>query len=212
VASVLSFTLVNAGPMAIDLLGSDAEQADAGRFLNALLVGRIPLFLFQAVQAALLPRLSALAGGRQLEEFRIGLRRLLIATGVLGALAAVGSYAVGPFVVKTMFDDDVDHRTLGLLGLSCAAYMVALAIGQAVIALSGHRLVAASWGMGVAAFVIAAAASADDVFLRVEVGLVAGASVSAVCMAASLRARMRAGARLGEGSLIEALHDLPMEA
>jgi len=209
--SLLSFTLVNGGPLAVDLLGTDAEQAEAGRFLNALIVGRIPLFLFQAVQAALLPRLSALAGGGELEEFRVGLRRLLLVTGVLGGVAALGSYLVGPFVVQTMFDDDVDHRTLGLLGLSCAAYMLALALGQAVIALSGHRLVAVSWGAGVAAFVFVSAFAADDVFLRVEIGLVAGSSVAAMTMGASLAARLAAGAVPETGALIEALHDLPLE-
>jgi O-antigen/teichoic acid export membrane protein len=211
VGSVLSFTLVNGGPLAVDLVGSDAEQARAGTFLNALLIGRIPLFLFQAVQAALLPRLSGLAGAGRLDEFRTGLKRLLVVTGVLGALAALGSYLVGPFVVELLFDDEVDHRTLGLLGLSCAAYMLALAIGQAVIALSGHRLVAASWGVGVAVFVLVTGFAGDDVFLRVELGLVAGSTFAMAAMATALATRLAAGARPEPGPLIEALHDLPLE-
>lgn len=211
IGSVFSFTLVNGGPLAVDLFGTEAEQAEAGRFLNALLIGRIPLFLFQAVQAALLPRLSTLAGSGQFAEFRSGLKRLLGVTGVLGVLAAVISYGLGPFVVQTMFDDDVDHRTLGLLGLSCAAYMLALAIGQAVIALSGHRLVAASWMLGVAVFALVSATLSTEVFLRVEVGLVAGSTISAVCMAVALRSRMASGATLDGGALIEALHELPLE-
>jgi O-antigen/teichoic acid export membrane protein len=211
VGSVLSFTLVNGGPLAVDLVGTEEEQAQAGTFLNALLIGRIPLFLFQAVQAALLPRLSSLAGAGRFEEFRTGMRRLLIVTGLLGGLAALGSYVLGPFVVETMFGDEVDHRTLGLLGLSCAAYMVALAIGQAVIALSGHRLVAASWGVGVAVFILVTAFGGDDVFLRVELGLVAGSTFAVVAMAASLATRLTAGAHFEPGPVIEALHDLPME-
>jgi O-antigen/teichoic acid export membrane protein len=163
------------------------------------------------VQAALLPRLSALAGAGQLGEFRSGLRRLVVVTAVLGGLAALGSYVIGPFVVDTMFGDDVDHRTVGLLGLSCAAYMLALAIGQAVIALSGHRLVAGAWGIGVAVFVVVTAVAGHDVFLRVELGLVAGSSASVVAMAAALAARLSSGAQLEEGAVIEALHDLPME-
>lgn len=211
VGSVFSFTLVNGGPLAVDLVGTDAEQAHAGVFLNALVIGRIPLFLFQAVQASLLPRLSSLAGAGKFEEFRTGLRRLLLVTVVLGGLAAVGSFLVGPFVVDILFGDDVDHRTVGLLGLSVAAYMLALAIGQAVIALSGHRLVAASWATGVAAFVVVTAFAGDDVFLRVELGLVAGSALSAVAMGASLAARLAAGAEPEPGPAIEALHDLPLE-
>ena len=213
VASVLSFTLVNAGPMAIDLLGSESEQADAGRFLNGLIIARVPLFLFQAVQASLLPKLSALAGAGRFEELRAGLRNLMAVTVAIGAVATAGAFALGPEVVRLLFgaEFELDHRTLGLLALSCAAYMIAVALAQAVIALSGHRLVAASWGLGVAAFVLVTAFAADELFLRVEVGLVAGAGVAAVAMAASLAARMGAGARLDTGAVIEALHDLPLE-
>ena len=213
VASVLSFTLVNAGPMAIDLLGSESEQAEAGRFLNGLIIARVPLFLFQAVQASLLPRLSALAGAGRFEELRAGLRSLLAVTIAIGAVATAGGFALGPEVVRLLFgpDFELDHRTLGLLALSCAAYMVAVALAQAVIALSGHRLVAASWAVGVAAFVVVTAFGADELFLRVEVGLVAGSSVAALAMAGSLIARMRAGAEVDRGAVIEALHDLPLE-
>ena len=213
VASVLSFTLVNAGPMAIDLLGSEDEQADAGRFLNGLIIARVPLFLFQAVQASLLPKLSALAGAGRFEELRAGLRNLMAVTVAIGAIATVGAFALGPEVVTLLFgaEFELDHRTLGLLALSCAAYMIAVALAQAVIALSGHRLVAGSWALGVAAFVLVTAFAADELFLRVEVGLVAGASVAAVAMALSLAARMGAGAQVDKGSVIEALHDLPLE-
>ena len=213
VASVLSFTLVNAGPMAVDLLGSESEQAEAGRFLNGLIIARVPLFLFQAVQASLLPKLSALAGAGRFEELRAGLRNLLAVTVAIGAVATAGAFALGPQVVRLLFgaEFELDHRTLGLLALSCAMYMLAVALAQAVIALSGHRLVAASWGIGVAAFVLMTAFAADELFLRVELGLVTGTALAAVSMALALAARLRSGAQVERGPLIEALHDLPME-
>ena len=213
VASVLSFTLVNAGPMAIDLLGTESEQADAGRFLNGLIIARIPLFLFQAVQASLLPKLSALAGAGRFDDLRTGLRNLLAVTFGIGAVATAGGFALGPEVVRLLFgpEFELDHRTVGLLALSCAAYMLAVALAQAVIALSGHRFVAASWAVGVAAFVLVTALAADELFLRVEVGLVAGSAVAAAAMAVSLVARMRAGAQPERGAVIEALHELPLE-
>lgn len=213
VASVLSFTLVNAGPMAIDLLGSDDEQADAGRFLNGLIIARVPLFLFQAVQASLLPKLSSLAGAGRYDDLRAGLRNLLAVTVAIGVVATGAAFAVGPEVVRLLFgaEYELDHRTLGLLALSCAAYMLAVALAQAVIALAGHRLVAASWALGVAAFVLVTAVAADELFLRVELGLVAGAGVSALAMSLALVARLTSGAEVERGPLIEALHDLPME-
>jgi O-antigen/teichoic acid export membrane protein len=210
--SILSFTLVNGGPPAVNILGDNTEKAGAGTFLNAVLIGRIPLFLFQAVQAALLPRLSALASAGQLDEFRTGIKRLLVVTGVLGIGAAAGSWLLGPFIVKTMFKDVVDHRTLGLLGIGCGAYMVALALAQAVIALGGHRLVAVAWGVGVAAFLVVTAVGGHELFFRVELGLAAGSLASVVAMAVALRSRLRAGAVLDEGSIVEALHQMPFEA
>lgn len=211
--SILSFTLLNGGPLAIDLLGSEAEQADAGRFLNGLIIARVPLFLFQAVQASLLPRLSSLAGAGRFDEFRSGLRSLLAVTAAIGAVATVVAFAIGPQVVRILFGSEfeLDHRTLGLLALGCALYMIASALAQAVIALAGHRLVALSWGVGVVAFVLTTAFVSDDLFLRVELGLVAGSGAAALAMALSLVARLNAGAQPERGTVIEALHEIPLE-
>lgn len=212
-ASVLAFTLLNIGPLAIDFFGDESQRVEASRFGNGIFIARVPLFLFQAVQASLLPRLSALAESGQIAELRLGMRRLLVVTGALGVLGTLGAFSVGPFAVRTVFgpDFDLDSRTLGLLALSSGFYMLATAIGQAVIALSGHRLVAGAWAAGVVGFVASAGLLADDLFLRVEVGLVVGAAVATACMAAGLVARLRAGAVPSRGSLIEAIHDVPME-
>jgi O-antigen/teichoic acid export membrane protein len=212
-ASVLAFTLLNIGPLAINHFADATEKAAASRFGNGVFVARVPLFLFQAVQASLLPRLSALAESGQLAELRAGMKRLLVVTAGLGVVGTVGASSVGPFVVRTVFgpEFDLDNRTLGLLALSSGFYMLATAIGQAVIALSGHRLVAGAWAAGVVAFGIAAGLLADDLFLRVELGLVAGAAVATACMAAALTTRLRAGATFDSAGVIEALHDLPLE-
>lgn len=213
IGSVLSFSLINGTPLAIDLLGTEAEQEDAGRFLNGLIIARVPLFLFQAVQAALLPRLSALAGANLLGEFRTGMRNLLAVTIAIGATATVAAFGIGPDVVRILFgaEFELDRRTLGLLALGSACYMVASALAQAVIALSGHRLVAASWAAGVLAFVLVVALTADDLFLRVELGLLAGSAVATLAMALSLVARLAAGAQPEAGVVIEALHELHLE-
>ena len=211
--SILSFTLINGSPLAIKYFGTEEEVADAGRFLNGLIIARVPLFLFQAVQASLLPRLSALAGANKLGEFRSGMWNLLKVTVAIGVIATVGAFAVGPQIVLLLFGEEyeLDHRTLGLLALGCALYMVASALAQAVIALGGHRWVAVSWGVGVVAFVVTAAFAADDLFLRVELGLVAGSGAAMLAMALSLIGRLAEGAVAERGAVIEALHDLPLE-
>jgi O-antigen/teichoic acid export membrane protein len=211
--SILSFTLINGSPLAIKYFGSESEEADAGRFLNGLIIARVPLFLFQAVQASLLPRLSALAGSNRIGEFRSGMWNLLLVTVGIGGAATLGAFAIGPEIVLLLFGEEfeLDHRTLGLLALGCALYMIASALAQAVIALGGHRWVAVSWGAGVVAFVLTASIAADDLFLRVELGLVAGSAAAVLAMALSLIARLAGGANPDQGSVIEALHDLPLE-
>ncbi|MEJ7844080.1 MAG: lipopolysaccharide biosynthesis protein [Acidimicrobiales bacterium] len=214
VGSLLAQGLVNAGPLAVELLGNESDDAEAGRFLAGLVIARVPLFLFQAVQAALLPKLSGLAGAGRFEEFRGGLRRLLVVTGALGASATVGAFALGPPVVQLMFgaEFELDHRTLGLLALSCGVYMFALALAQAVIALGGHRQVAVAWALSIVTFVLVTWLAADDLFLRVELGLVAGATVAAVTLAVALARRLAAGASVSRAGVVAALHDLPLEA
>ena len=70
--------LVNAGPIATTLLADESEGEQVTQFGYGVLLARIPLFLFQAVQAALLPRLGRLAARGELREFRVGFRRLLM--------------------------------------------------------------------------------------------------------------------------------------
>ena len=59
--SVAAAALVNAGPLAAKLLADDTQSAIVSEFSYAVLVARVPLFMFQAVQAALLPKLARLA-------------------------------------------------------------------------------------------------------------------------------------------------------
>ena len=87
---------VGRGEPPAGVLATDAEHDLAGRFFACLVISRVPLFLFQAVQASLLPKLASLAGAGLLEEFRRGFGRLLTAVGVIGAAATVGALAVPP--------------------------------------------------------------------------------------------------------------------
>ena len=54
------------------------------QFFTAVIIARIPLFLFQAIQAALLPKLSALASAGKFDEFRIGFRKLVAVVAGVG--------------------------------------------------------------------------------------------------------------------------------
>ncbi len=212
--SILSAALVNAGPLATGLLADSGQDAEVTSFAQAVLIARVPLFLFQAVQAALLPRLARLAAGGDLTEFRLGFKRLLLVVCGVGVAGTVGAFVLGPTVFTRLFEDTgtLDmRRTLTLLALGSACYMVAMGTAQAVIALHGHSLVAYGWVVGVVTFVVVTAISGDDLFLRVELGLLAGSAAAMTFFLLALRVRLRAGVPADEESLIQAIIDFPIE-
>lgn len=214
-ASLLSFGIMNIGPVLVQVLSSDAEKDAAGRFLPALVIARIPLFLFQAVQAALLPKLSALAAAGRLASFRTGLWRLLAVVAALAAVGTIVGFTIGPWVVHLLFREaELTSRTLGLLAAGSGLYMLALACAQAVIALGGHRDQAFGWLAGMVTLLLTALFISDDLFLRVELGLLLGSVAALLAMGTLLLVRLR---RVGTedmeaGDLIQALHDVPVEA
>jgi O-antigen/teichoic acid export membrane protein len=213
-ASLLAFGIMNIGPVIVKLLATDAQADAAGRFVKGVVIARIPLFLFQAVQAALLPKLSGLAGAGRLGDFRIGLKRLLVVVAALAAAGTVIGFVLGPTIVGVMFPDaDLTSRTLGLLAAGSGFYMLALACAQALIALGGHRDQVIGWGLGMAALIVTTWVASDDLFLRVELGLLVGSLVAFVTMGSLLLSRL-AGAgpvAVDSGDFIEALHEVPIE-
>jgi O-antigen/teichoic acid export membrane protein len=215
VASLSAFALMNLGPVLVQLLASDAQSEAAGRFVNGVVIARIPLFLFQAVQASLLPKLSALAHSGHLGDFRSGLRRLLIAVAGLAALGTVVGAVLGPFVVEVMFPSaDLGARTMGLLAAGAGLFMLAMACAQAVIALGGHADQAIGWASGLAALFVAVMAGASlDLFLRVELALLVGSAVALLVMGGLLLRRLAVAGplKVERGDFIEALHDVPIE-
>ena len=209
--SIMGAALVNAGPLGVDMLAHASDAARVTAFGNGVLLSRVPLFLFQAVQAALLPRLARLAARGDLAEFRQAFTTLMYVVAGVAVLGTVGSFAVGPPILDRVYDGGLDRRTLTLLALASGVYMMALAVAQAVIALHGHRFVAIGWLMAMLSFLVVTAVSSNDLFLRVELGLVAGSTMALVIFSYALRARMRAGATIDVESMIDGVMDHPLE-
>ena len=188
--SLFAAALVNAGPITVDILGTNAKPELITQFGNAVIFARIPLFLFQAVQAALLPRLARLAAQGHLDEFRSALQKLLMLVVGVGVVGTIGAFAIGPAVLKLVYEGGIDRRTLTLLALSSAIYMVAVAFAQATIALRGHALAGIGWALGFASFVALAAWSSNDLYLRVEIALVGSSLVALASFMLALRKQM----------------------
>lgn len=182
--SVLAAVLVNGGPILAGLLKEEGQSALVSHFTYAVIITRIPLFLFQAVQAALLPKLAQLAAREAIEEFRTGFRKLVIVVATVGTIGVVGALAIGTYAVKVFSAEaELSRRTVGLLALASALYMLGLAMAQAVIALHGHARVALGWAIAVAVFLLTAVVWGHDLLLRVEMGLVLGSASAVVSFA-----------------------------
>src|SRR5436190_557071 len=153
--ALFSQLLVNVGPLAVKLLSSTSEHSQAGRFLAGSVLVRVPLFLFSAVQAALLPGLANLAGRGEYREFKVRLTRLLLLIAGVGLIATIGSAIVGPELMRLLFGSKfrLSERLLVELAIANSVYMLAVVLGQALVALRQYRTTAIGWGSGVVAFI-----------------------------------------------------------
>ena len=190
VASVSTAIVLNVSPLAVELLAGPTQRDEAGRFLNALLVARVPLFFFQSVQASLLPKLSSLAAAGRIEEFRLVLARLLALVGALGVAAVVACALVGHLVVEMAFGAEfaVGRRDMVLLAASSAVLMIVLSLAQGLIAQRCQGRMALAWLAGLCAFPVVLAFG-GDLFLRVELALLATVVTAMVAMAVLLARR-----------------------
>ena len=182
--------LLNAGPIAANILASENEADAVTRFSYGVLLARVPLFMFQAIQASLLPRLARLAAQRSFDEFRRGLRLLVIVVAAIGVAGTIFGALLGPWTLRLVYDADLSGRTLAMLALSSALYMMALAVSQAVLALEDHAYVALGWVISLITFVIGTWLLSDDVFQRIEIGLVASSAAAVIAFGLRLRRRL----------------------
>ncbi|MGW0216252.1 lipopolysaccharide biosynthesis protein [Micromonospora chokoriensis] len=189
VSSLLAQVVVNIGVINVKVL-DPSDVATAGALLSALVLVRIPLFVFASLQASLLPGLATTATTGDLAGFHSLLRRALGIVTALGLTGAVGAVLLGPWLVQTLFDAPgvLGHGDFAWLAVATLAYLWAMVLGQALLALDRHRAQALAWAVGVAALVVATLAPVTTA-LRVELGYAVGSVVVAATMAVLLRNR-----------------------
>jgi O-antigen/teichoic acid export membrane protein len=184
--SALALALLNAAAVVVQLLSSSSESEQTSWIFAGMLLSRVPLYFFQAIQATFVPELSEQRGAGEREAFGAGLRKLVIAVLAIGAASAIGSALLGPWAVRTFFGSDfqLDARDMALLGLGSAVYMLALTLGQALIALEHHRRYALGWVVGVVVFLVAVVVGGSDVLVRAELAYVFGSVAALIAMTA----------------------------
>lgn len=175
-SSLLAQVVANVGVINVQLLSTDAEEGIAAALLSALILARIPLFVFASLQASLLPALTRAIASGDLAGYRHQLVRALGVVGLLGLAGAVPAVVLGPWLAELMFDAgggvltrvDFAWLTFGVL-----AYMFATVLGQAVVARGWHAGQAVGWLIGTIVL-IGVTLGPGDLRLRVELAFAIG--------------------------------------
>jgi O-antigen/teichoic acid export membrane protein len=198
---------------AILLAKGPVERAEAADFIVGFFIARIPILLFQAIQAALLPKLAALAGAGRHADFRSGLRKLLLIVMGVGVVGVLAGATIGPIAGEILFGDKfhLGNVDLALLAAGSGLFILALTLAQALIALLGHARALIAWCVGLVVCVVVTMGSSQDLFLRVELGFLFGCGAAALCMALLLLGRLRAESPESLGLLVEAIEHEPLE-
>jgi O-antigen/teichoic acid export membrane protein len=204
VSSLLSQAVVNVGVINARLL-APSDLVTAGALLSALVLVRIPLFVFASLQASLLPGLSASTATGDTDAFRSLLRRALAIVTALGLTGSLLVVLLGPWLVRALFDaaDVLARADFAWLGAATLVYLWALVLGQALLSRGRHRAQATSWVIGAAALGMATLVPLP-LTLRVEAAYLIGSAAVATAMGAYLltgrRSTPPADARRGGGT------------
>jgi O-antigen/teichoic acid export membrane protein len=191
-ASLLSQVLANAGLVVVQLLAGPDEAEVSGYFLSGLVIARIPLFFFTAVQAVFLPALATLAASADWAGFSARVRAVALGTFVIGALGVLGIWLLGPEIVPVLFGPEfvIERDVITLVALSGALFMLAQVAAQALLALGSDRAVVVGWALGLLGLLLAVALPGDAVH-RAAWALVIGSAAALAPLTAFVLARQR---------------------
>jgi O-antigen/teichoic acid export membrane protein len=187
-AALLSQVLLNVGPVLVALLAQPDERAAASRLLAGMVLARVPLFLFSAVQAALVPRLTGDATRDDLDSFGRTVRVLILGVTALTAVLAGVLLLVGEPLLALLFGADfrLSGPLLALLALGVGCYLVAATAGSALLALGRHGALARGWLVGLATLAVVTAV-VPDLLQRIALGFAVGCAASALALLTDLR-------------------------
>ncbi len=183
-------TLLNAAVLTVE--GTSDDAVLAGVVFSVLMITRAPLQLFQAVQGSLLPHLAALQATAGADEFRRAIRITVLAIAGFALAVSIGLFAIGPPVVRTVFDIDRDiaRGGLALVGLGMGFHLIAGTLNQAALARGQAHGAALAWLASGAGFVIWMLSPViDDQLLRTEVGYCCATAVLSALLTAVYRRR-----------------------
>jgi O-antigen/teichoic acid export membrane protein len=205
--------IVQGGTIAVNHLATSGQQGAAGQFLNGLQIARVPLFLFQAILASLLPSLSRQAETGRLDSFTSGLRRLVVSILGLGLIAVLVAALLGPILIRVVFGHEtaLTRWDLAVLAAAYILIMATICVDQGLVALHAHSRMAIGWFLALLVF-IGVTALGTELFRRVEIGLLSASLFAFSWMITCLWSGVRRRRAVHEVDLAETFADLPLDS
>jgi O-antigen/teichoic acid export membrane protein len=181
-ASLLAQVVVNAAVLATGLLAPHDTNLQVA-VLNAGVLCRVPLFVFGSLQPTLMTGLSTTATSGDRPAFHRMLVQTCAVVGGLGLLGGVPAVLLGPWMIRVMFHAPDVLGDLDLFWFSAGTlfYMLAMVLGQALMAVRRHQAQLVAWVLGTAVLV-GVIAVPGDIATRVELSYFLGALVTAAAM------------------------------
>jgi O-antigen/teichoic acid export membrane protein len=183
-------TFLNAGPLLVKATADTGGAALAGFTFNVLLIARAPLQLFQAIQTSILPHLTRLRAGGELDPFARSVNVTLGAIAAFAGFVALLMLVAGPQVMDLLFGGDFDYGRGGLVLVAAGMglYLCAATLNQALLAHEHAGRSAACWAVTAAAFVLfLVLVEFDDRVLQVEAAFTGAAALLAAALYALYR-------------------------
>jgi len=176
--------LLNSGVLIAVSVSAASESAFAGHLVAVLTIARLPVFVFQSVQASYLSKIAVRSHRRDVAGLRRVLLALATAVGAVAALTIVGAAAVGPPVIQLIYGPSYVFSRAGavLVALGVCVYLAAAVANDVAVAIGAHTHVRGAWFAGVGAAAVAIV-SVDDLLLRSTLPLVVGAAVAGAVLA-----------------------------
>ncbi|MEA2374970.1 MAG: hypothetical protein QOD53_1433 [Thermoleophilaceae bacterium] len=171
-------TFLNGGPLLVKAAEGHQGTALAGFAFNVLLIARGPLVLFQAIQTSILPHLTKLRAGGEVDPFRRSINVTLAAIAVFAGAVALAMLAVGPEAMHLAFGSGGHYARGGLVLVSggMGLYLMAATLNQAALARGKTREAALCWvGSAIAFVVVLLGPHMSNRVLQVELAYVGGA-------------------------------------
>jgi O-antigen/teichoic acid export membrane protein len=183
--------LVSGGPLLVLIAGGAGASAAAGVVFAATLLLRAPVFVFQGIQASLLPSLTTF----QVQgDHRRAHRATVMTAGILAgfsALVAALALVAGPAAMSLLYGDGFDATSadLAILALGVGGFLTAGTFCQALLARAHANSAAACWLSGAIVFVAVELLLSGAVMHRVSLAFAAGSLLAAGSMIACVWSR-----------------------